>query len=105
MLFTKPTPEEFTYPACYAAENPKMLNLDEYIASLSAYMSEAGKPFPVFISTKFGYESHNPAEASQVNRYEGIHPLLKAAVETGQDFPDVPERYQLFISPGLVRCQ
>lgn len=105
LLFTKPKAEEFSYPACYVAEDPKQLNLDEYIASLSAYMSEAGKPFPVFISTKFGYESHNPAEASQVNRFEEIHSQLKDAVETGQGFPDVSERYQLFILPGLVRCQ
>jgi hypothetical protein len=105
LLFTKPKAEEFSYPACYAAQNPKQLNLGEYVASLSAYMSEAGKPFPVLISTKFGYQSHNPAEASQVNRYEDIHPLLKDAVETGQGFPDVPEHYQLFILPGLVRCQ
>ena len=105
LLYTKPKPEEFSYPTCYVAVDPKMLNLDEYIASLSTYLSAGGKPFPVFISTKFGYQSHTPSEASQVNRYEEIHPLLKSALETGQGFPDVPERYQLFILPGLVRCQ
>ena len=105
MVYTKPKLEEFKYPACYAKE-PQQLTLDEFQASLTPFMSLEGgaKEFPVFVYTKLGYVSHSPTEASFVNRYADLHQVLENAVKTGEGFPQVPERYRLFILPGLKPC-
>lgn len=106
LIYTKPRPQDFQVPACYS-KKPKMLTLAEFQDSLKPYLGLGGqaKAFPMFVYTELGYKSHSPSEASLVNRYAEINQRLRAAVETGNDFPDIPERFRLYILPGLEDCQ
>jgi hypothetical protein len=94
----------FSYPACYKSQDPPMLTLEEYVEELKKYTQAGAKEFPVLIHTQLGYEHHWPPEASLVNRYSEQNAALKTAVETGDAFPEVPERFRLFIFPGLEPC-
>jgi len=102
LMYTKARPGDFQYPACNA-KKPKMLNLVEYQDFLKTYLDV--KPFPLFIYTELGYTNHSPSEASLVNRYSELNQRLRAAVETDNDFPDVPDRFRLYILPGLEACK
>jgi hypothetical protein len=106
LIYTKSSPQDFQYPACSASQ-PKMLGLTEYTDSLQPYLgtSANAKPFLMYIYTDMGYVSHSPPEASLVNRYADINQQLQSAVKTGNDFPEVPDKFRLFILPGLELCK
>jgi hypothetical protein len=99
-------PGDFQYPSCYSTAKPALLGLNEYVDSLAPYLGSGApaKPFPMYIYTVLGYENHSPPEASFVNRYEELNQRLRAAIETGGNFPDVPERFRIYILPGLEPC-
>lgn len=97
-------PTGFSYPTCYKNQDPPMLSLEEYVEKLRTYTQAGAKEFPVLVLTQLGYKRHWPPEASQVNRYSDQNAALKTAVETGEGFPEVPERFRLFTLPGLEAC-
>jgi hypothetical protein len=105
MIYTH-APGDFQYPACYSTAKPALLGLSEYVDSLAPYLGNGApaKPFPMYVYTVLGYENHSPPEASFVNRYEDLNQRLRAAIETGGNFPDVPERFRMYILPGLEPC-
>lgn len=99
--------QEFTYPACYkkGAKDPTMLTAADYLSQLSVYMTPgAPKEFPVLVHLELGYENHWPSESSLVNRYLELNTALKTAIEAGEGFPEVPERFRLYVLPGLEDC-
>lgn len=99
---------EFTYPACYKkdTEDPTMLAAADYLQALNAYMAPGAPPkeFPLLVHLELGYDNHWPSEASLVNRYTDLNNSLKAAIEAGEGFPEVPERYRMYVLPGLEDC-